>query len=418
MTVSILPSNSTAWERAVEQVSAERWVDLDVDVIRGARDPWTCPEHLLPQLAYQRSVDVWNENWPEWKKRSAIAAAPEDHRLKGTEAGVRRYVTHADAELLQVVTPPEGFFAAPDLTKEELDAHVARHPKVRITLSRGYGTSPFDSGFFPDDSFVGEDAIGFDDGPALYGRRAYLLKDGEQTPLQLTRIVDSNETRDAVEIERIVTPGVGVAHSFAGEFVADDSFADAWDVPPRFFTASFDRTYRHETSRVELSMLTVGFMPRDTRYVRESLTGNGSDFAFADDFADQHFAGPNDGGQLLADVLYLYDPTIPSPVTTAGGFADVTRVGMDAHTAEMLIDWRETYRDHSAFIADVSFAGEDPVAPIDTRHRDFILDAVTSSKRLSDRIGITFQRTRSRTWGDGIPLDGSAALSDRLKNVL
>src|SRR5690606_27989730 len=114
---------------AIEQTSGERW-PLDADIIRRSRDPWACPPHLLNFLAYERSVDIWDESWDELKKRSAIAAAPSDHRLKGTEAGLRNYLRHADADLVQFVVPPEGFFASPDMTKDEWDDYVSLHPKV------------------------------------------------------------------------------------------------------------------------------------------------------------------------------------------------------------------------------------------------------------------------------------------------
>ena len=416
---TLLPRDSSdPWERVVEQGSAERWEAFDADIIRRFKDPWTCPEHLLNFLAFERSVDIWDENWPVLKKRSVIASAPADHRIKGTEAGTRRYVEIADAALLQVVTPPEGFFAAPDLSKDEMDAHIAKHPKVRITLARGTSTAPVTDGAYSDDAFVDEATTGIDDGPSLWGRRAYLVQGGVQTPLQLTRLVTDDEERRGVVTERIVTAGRATAESFAGEIGADVGFADGWDKPPRFYTVSLDQAYSHEESRLELSMVSIGFLPRDTRYLRESLVGDGADHAFAGDFADCGFAGRNDGGELLADVLRLLDPSIPSPVTAGGGFAGVNRVGMAHHTAEMLIDWRESYVAHSGFVVDLSFAGEDPASPEDTTRRGFLLDAVASSKRLSDKIGVTFQTRRARTLGDGIPLDGSVRLGDTVKNVL
>ena len=408
----------TPRRRIVEEVSAERWPKVGADVIAKFKRPWECQLHLLPFLAFEESVDIWNENWPEWKKRSVIASAPADHAIKTTEAGIRRYVDIADGEVRQVVAPPEGFFAASDLSKAEMDAHIAKHPKVRITLARGTSSALVMDGSYCGDGFVDEASTGIDDGPSLWGRRAYLVQDGVQTLLQLTRIRTDSEERAGVVTERIVTPGRATAESFADEIGADVGFADGWDAPPRFYTVSLDQAYSHVESRLELSMVEVGFMPRDTRYIRESLVGDGSAHAFAGGFSDCGFAGRNDGGELLADVLRLYDPAIPSPVLAGGGFADVNRVGMAHHTAEILIDWRMAHVPHSAIVADLSFAGEDPAAPEEATRRSFLLDAVASSKRLSDRIGVTFQTRRPRTLGDGIPLDGSFRLGDTIDNVL
>lgn len=416
--VSVLPSaNSTDFELAEEQVSGERWNKLDVDVIRRVRDPWTCPAHLLNFLAFERSVDIWDETWPEWKKRSVIASAPADHRIKTTEAGIRRYVEIADASVLQIVTPPEGFFAAPDLSRQEMDAHIARHPKLRITLARGTGESGAD--IFADCSFADDAFVGIDDGPALHGRRAYLIQDGVTTPLQLTRLVTETETRAGVDIERVVIPGKSTGMAFEGQIGADIGFADAWDDPPRYLTFALDRSYQHSESRLELSMLEVGFLPRDVRYLRESETGtSGADF-FADaSCSDVHFVGEDDAGMLLADVLYLYDPSIPSPMVAGGGFAGVNRVGMGHHTGELLIDWQMSESARSAFFCGVSFAEDAYAEPADTARRDFLLSAVAASQRLSDHLGVIFQTTRARTWADGMPLDGSVRLGAPVMNVL
>lgn len=409
----------TARRRIVEQVSAERWPNIGADIIAKFKKPWECEAHLLPFLAFEQSVDIWNELWPEWKKRSVIASAKADHAIKTTEAGIRRYVEIADAEVLQVVAPPEGFFAAPDLSKAEKDAYIRKHPKVRITLARGTGVSLNGDGFFSDISFVEAAFTGIDDAPALYGRRAYLVQNGVSTPLQLTRLVSETETRQAVEIERLVVPGKSTGMSFVGEIGADVGFADAWDDPPRSFTFTLDRTYQHTESHLELSMLEVGYLPRDVRYERESETGEAGDDFFADaSFSDVHFVGADDARDLLADVLYLYDPSIPSPMVAGGGFADINRVEMGHHRAELLIDWKMKENPRDAYFCDLSFVEDAYAYPIDTARRDFLLAAVAASQRLSDHLGVTFQTHRARTWADGIPLDGSARLGEPVLNVL
>lgn len=418
--LTILPSNATPLERAIEQTSGERWANVDVDIIRRARRAWECPPHLLNFLAYELSVDIWDKDWPDLKKRSVVASALLDHRLKGTLAGTLRYLEIADAELVQVVTPPQDFFASPDLSKEDYDSYIALHPKVRVPLAVTVGEWTPPDGHFADHCFVDEDAVAINDGWVLRGRRAYLvMADGREEPLQYANLTTEESIREGVEIHQVITPGVGVAYSFVDEFVADDSFADAWDVPPQFYTYETRRDYLHSSSSLGLTTVPVGFIPRDTRYVRESATGDGSLYQFADyDYAGNAYAGRNDGGDLLADVIRLLDPTISVPQTAGMSFAGHSRVGMAHHTAEMLIDWRETYVDHTAFVCDASFAGEDPATPNDTSRRDFLLGAVAASQRFADRIGVSFETVRPRTLTDGIPLDGQTRLGDYLRNSL
>ena len=415
---SSLVPDPTKWERAVEQTSGERWLAVDPDIVRRSKDPWACPEHLLNFLAFERSVDIWDEAWDVPKKRAVIASAPADHRIKTTQAGIERYLEIAGAKLLQAVTAPEGFFASPDLTRQEWDAYIALHPKVRITLAEGAGIWLAPEGVFADHAFADVDFVSIDDGPVLRGRRAYLVKDGVETPLQLATVVTSDTVATTTIIERVTVPGHGAAYAFDGEFFADDSFADAWDDPPRSYTYALDRQYVHSESRLELTAVPAGYLPRDTRFVRESLTGAGGPYMFAGDFCEEGFAGDNDGGLLLADVIHLLDPAVSIPHTSGMSFADHNRVGFPAGHAELLVDWQETHIDQTYIVSDHSFAGEDHAAGDDTARRDFLLDAIVSSKKLSDRIGVTFQTMRERTLADGYRLDQSTPLGAPVPNRL
>lgn len=82
----LLPPNATRQERAIS-LAADRAVDVPV---RNLWNPQTCPEGILPWLAWALSVDEWNAAWPVDQKRSAIAASIETHRRKGTIGALRR----------------------------------------------------------------------------------------------------------------------------------------------------------------------------------------------------------------------------------------------------------------------------------------------------------------------------------------
>ncbi|WP_223478749.1 phage tail protein I [Oricola indica] len=415
---SILPSSASPMMLGIEETSGERWDDADVDIVRRARDPWTCPAHLLNFLAYERSVDIWDRNWPDWKKRSVIASAPADHRIKGTLAGIRRYLDIADAELKQHVVPPQGFYASPDLTKEEWDAHIGKHPKIRITLAHGYGTYERPDGFFADLSFTDDAFNTFEEGRALHGRRAYIVQDGVQHPLQLSEVETDTESRDGTVRERIVVPGVAANALYADASFVDDAFADATDRAPQFYTFALSRQYLHSESRLALTTVPVGFQPRDTRFYRESENGT-KDYAFFEgDFAGTAFASLDRADELLADVLYLLDPEVAVPQVAGMSFADVSRVGMDHHTAELLVDWKASVKRYEAFFAGVSFTENGFARDASRERRDFLLSAVHMSKRLSDKVRVTFQTRRERTLGDGIPLDGSVRLGDTVPHIL
>ncbi len=419
---SILPwSNSTPWEKSVEQASGERWSELDIDIIRRAKRPWECPPHLLNFLAYELSVDIWNEDWPELKKRAVIASALADHRLKGTLAGTRRYLEIADAELKQAVTPPQFFVVSPGMTKDEWDEYLSKHPKVRIPLAETTMEWQPPAGFVLGHAALDNDAFGVDLGRWLRGRKAYLVAaDGEQTPLQLAQIETETETRIAVEHYQIVTPGRGVSYPALGEFTLGYSVLNGWDIPTRWYSFSLDREYVHETSELAITTVPVGFSPRDTRYVRESETGDASIYlALGHDALDNSCLGRDGrGGELLADVIRLHDPEVAVPISQSLAFLGHSRIGMQHHTAEMLVDIRQTLPLGAAFVIGSSLLGSDPVVPQDTARRDFLLDAVAASKRGSDRIYVSFETTRERTLTEGIPLDSSIRLGEPMPNTL
>lgn len=56
--------------------------------VRDLWNPQTCPAHLLPYLAWARSVDYWSDEWPEQVKRDVVAAAFYNHKHKGTIAAL------------------------------------------------------------------------------------------------------------------------------------------------------------------------------------------------------------------------------------------------------------------------------------------------------------------------------------------
>lgn len=87
----LLPPSATPTERKLATVNAKA-CDLPVDVLRTLWNPHTCPAWRLPSLAAERSVDRWDENWPEATKRKVIANAPFVHRHKGTIGALRRAV--------------------------------------------------------------------------------------------------------------------------------------------------------------------------------------------------------------------------------------------------------------------------------------------------------------------------------------
>ena len=87
MSKTMLPPTATPLAVALDLIE-ERITQLNVGVI--TKDPTQVPESLLAHLAWEVSVDDWDESWPEDLKRDVIAASEDLHRYKGTPYAVRR----------------------------------------------------------------------------------------------------------------------------------------------------------------------------------------------------------------------------------------------------------------------------------------------------------------------------------------
>jgi phage tail P2-like protein len=83
----LLPPNATSPERSLS-LATSRLGTISTP-IRSLWNADTCPENLLPWLAWAASVDEWDANWTTETKRNVIKNSAEIHRKKGTVAAVR-----------------------------------------------------------------------------------------------------------------------------------------------------------------------------------------------------------------------------------------------------------------------------------------------------------------------------------------
>lgn len=86
--MTLLPPNATPLERALETLITSL-LDLETP-LAALWSPSECPVDLLPYLAWALSVDDWNSDWTDGRKRAVIAAAIEIQRHKGTPWAIKR----------------------------------------------------------------------------------------------------------------------------------------------------------------------------------------------------------------------------------------------------------------------------------------------------------------------------------------
>lgn len=101
MPESLLPHNATIQERHIEAVTGPALAPEFS--LQALWDPESCPEHLLPWLAWSFSVDNWDPKWAEEDKRAVVAGSVEVHRHKGTVGAVRRALATAGYGMARIV---------------------------------------------------------------------------------------------------------------------------------------------------------------------------------------------------------------------------------------------------------------------------------------------------------------------------
>lgn len=80
MSEALLPPNASSLERVLGGA-----ITRDVPVeIADLWNPDRCPARLLPWLAHAMSVDEWDADWPDARKREIIRDTVQIHRRKGT----------------------------------------------------------------------------------------------------------------------------------------------------------------------------------------------------------------------------------------------------------------------------------------------------------------------------------------------
>ncbi len=127
----LLPPVATAFERAVDAVDQLRHAQ-PVELLPASFDPATCPAPLLGYLAFHLSIDLWDEAWPEAKKRLVCANAIPLHRSKTTLAGIAAHVALVGSEVRGAVRPPASGFWKSAITAEARAAYLAALPQVRL----------------------------------------------------------------------------------------------------------------------------------------------------------------------------------------------------------------------------------------------------------------------------------------------
>lgn len=428
----LLPPNSVSLERAIAGPMGrlDHAVDVPIDTLL---DAWNCPAAYLPWLAWHLSLDLWDWEWDEFKRRSVIDKAIILARSKGTAGGFKKHCEIVDTEVIQLITPPQGLFCSAVLSKEEYDAWLRTMPQLRVYLANEKGSSqglqfltdyetlrdgePSDA-FFNNDFFLGYDA-----GRSLYGRAARYWDRGVETPLIMWDLNTETTEEDAL-IERVSVPGKATASSFfMGGFLG--THFDVVEKEAKVYTYQENTTYQHNVSDLSMTTVKVGLTPVDVRSERISETGvAGSSLFFGRFFVGreplsgqdtpQMFLAADNAEWMMYDRIVLHDPERAAPRVEAWSFLDSARFGFQNFTAKAVIDLKDTMHPR-AFTTKGFLTQGFYLMDQDTKKRDWARRAARVSKAARDRVLVTHKLTRPMRISDGIPLTGSVPLAEQAK---
>jgi hypothetical protein len=438
MTDSIVPTRSTPLEVVLDAQEA-RVLDIPAP-LRDLWNPRTCPEHLLPYLAWALSVDLWRSDWPLDRRRYIIEKSIELHRLKGTLGGIKRYLELVDAPLKRALRPPDTFFPDPAITEAERAAYLARFQQLRIYDFRSAGTATYGAftrgayklaktfcaggasdeaarpTFFPHTT----DAVG------RIGKQAYVYepRDGSETKLAYAVRETLTEDREAITVAAI--PGANLSRAF---FCGGKPTAKryAYNVRPsdRLVTVRMPTTYTHGDDVVTKHAITPGLEPI---YVIPEMIAEPGQKTFGQMFpADNFIRTPEDGAHPLNAAhtkakklflppstaqlrlysrIHLYDPTRLPDKRRRKAFAGYVRLGMPPYHADITVNARETI---SKFAFGRFVHGYLHATP----KRKFYdsIEATRLSKSFRDEVRLTARVHRPARVGDRRPV-GSSRVGD------
>jgi len=204
---TLLPDNRTAFEEAMDLTGA-RIAELPVG-LRALVKPFEVPTGHLPWLAWGLSVDLWDKDWPEEKKRSRTARSLRFHAIKGTQTAIAEALEVMGAEARRFITPPAKTFMSKALSEEERAAYLDRFAQLRVYPFIERGVSGINTRFLsapdgPGTAFTGPGNPVAPKG-TRYVRTAKLYDRGVETTLTSRSVKpETVGSFEAVEYDEVV----------------------------------------------------------------------------------------------------------------------------------------------------------------------------------------------------------------------
>ncbi len=333
----LLPLNASKFEIAADLVE-EQLLAIPAP-IADLWHPDRCPAELLAFLAWGLGVDLWEDDWPEGRKRRICWDAIALKRLKGTFEGVKRMLSFIDAEVVDAVLPPQAIFAKqPDASRKE--RFRARFAQLRIYPFRTREQADSRC-FFAGRSFIGSGVVRTSTAWKRYGKRAVIWDAGTETPVRWSLASGVSSDQAAVSSERIVIPArMAPADANIGRMFIGGRGSWASNRPPRsrMLSLGVERSWS-VSGQSAIAAGSHGLKVLSTVPERVLEQGAGAARSFHTGSAIGSYLARNDAGLRIYDRFTLFDEA-RSPQALGAGlgpFVGSARIGIKPFTAHFRI---------------------------------------------------------------------------------
>jgi hypothetical protein len=404
----ILPSNASPLERLMAASGAHRidGIPVPIDTIKR---PFEAPAAFLPHLAWETSLDIWEEDWPEWRKRRAISKSIGLHRLKGTLPGVEGWLDILGATLQSYVIPPIGGYVSPGRTEAERAAFVAQFPELRIYTQSDIGIAEAD--LYTNDGFVDSEFFTVSTARDRYGRRAYVVDRGVTRQVPMLPVTWAGAEAILEDLIGVVIPGEDDGGFFIGDAGIDSGFVTVERITSSLLSIAANRSYLPISPRpVVLGSDGPPMTLMDVLPERVAIRGTiGPDVLHASEGFVGDYLGEKDSHLRIYDRFYLFDPerVVGGAGSDGGFFLDHTRLEIPPFYAEMRVHFAGSSPPPTMMLDD-AFINEACLLPVQGQ-LDRVAAALRAAKSHRDQIWFTTQVSRPVEFADAVPLDGSIA---------
>jgi hypothetical protein len=382
--VTPLIPRATPLEAALERATAAR-LALPAQAVGTTNDPWACPADPLGFLAWSLSLELWDERWPEVKKRQVCADALTLHRKKTTLAGIRAHLALVDCTLERAIRPPARGFLRAAMTEEQRAAWLDSLPQLRlyplvtrgVAVRREFGSGP--AGRF----FHGQGHLRANRGLDLAHTRATFADRGVEREIGYDTAADGTV--------RLMI-GRSARRGWYGRGYAGDGFASGTAAASGIVTMRLGDDVGQFAIEAGLAPVDV----RPTRVAQPRVAPR------ARAFSGRHRAGtflraswaPN----LVYDRVSLHAPDRLGERRRTRSFHGRGRFGIRPFTAEL----RVAVPMHRPCARTGAWAGSGFRSSASLRPLSRALEAIRVSKALRDTVLVDTTTTRQVRFGDGL----------------